>query len=365
MFAEAIPPRYHFVFLMLPGCSLLALTAAIETLRVANYATGDDIYRWTLASLDGQAVAASSGMLLANAIALRDAGPATAVFVCAGDHVERATTPDLLAALRQLARSGTTLGSLCTGGYALARAGLLDGHQAAIHWENLPVLRETFPRVHFTDQLFVIDRDRLTCSGGVAPLHLMLHVVRSQLGPAIAPQVSRLLCLERIRGAADMQYVPLRSKVGTGQGLLLQAAELMQNHVEDPLQITDIASCVGVSKRQIERLFRRYVGQAPSRYYLELRLRVARELLQQTTIAATQVALACGFRSHPHFSKCFSQQFGHSPNTERKRPAPATRQPARHALNQSQRPDIAPILVGAMRADLATLARQCNFASGN
>ena len=209
------------------------------------------------------------------------------------------------------------LGALCTGGYALARAGLLDRYRATIHWENLSALREEFPRVLISDQLFTIDRNRYTCSGGVAPLDLMLNLIETKLGTRIAQRVSEQFIVDRIRSDRDRQYVPLRAQVGVSHQSLIKVAELMEANIEKTLSLERIAKETGLSRRQIERLFKRHLNCVPKRYYLELRLKRARELLLQTAMPIMDITTACGFQSPPHFSKCYRKQFGYPPSVER------------------------------------------------
>jgi transcriptional regulator GlxA family with amidase domain len=206
---------------------------------------------------------------------------------------------------------------LCTGGYALAKAGLLDKYRATIHWENLSSLREEFPRILLNNQLFTIDRDRFTCSGGIAPLDLMLHLVKSNLGVRTAQLISEQFIVDRIRNDRDRQYVPLRAQVGAGHETLLHAAQLMEQNIEKPLSLDEIATATDLSRRQIERLFKRHLNCVPKRYYLQLRLRRARELLLHTSMPIIDVTAACGFRSTTHFSKCYHAQFGYPPSSER------------------------------------------------
>jgi len=307
----------RFVFLTLPNYTMIALASAVDALRMANRVTKRVAYEWVLATLDGEAAVASNGLAMAPTLALDLAGAADIVFVVGGIHVERAVTSELLAVLRRLARKHVPLGSLCTGGYALAKAGLLDKYKAVIHWESMSALREEFPRVTFSDQLFAIDRDRYTCTGGVAPLDLMMHIIKEQQGRDIAPVISEQFILDRIRNDQDRQHIPLQARVGLFHENLIEAAALMEANIEEPLSLDEIASLVGVSRRQIERLFKRYVGQVPTRYYLDMRLRRARELLLQTALSIMEIAVACGFQSPPHFSKCYRNLFGHTPSAER------------------------------------------------
>ena len=248
---------------------------------------------------------------------LADALNVDLVFVCGGVNVREAVSPALLTALRRLAAKRLPLGALCTGGYALAQAGLLDGYHATIHWENLSALREEFPRVLLSDHLFTVDRNRYTCSGGVAPLELMLNLIEEKLGPQVSARVSEQFIVERIRDASDRQYVPLRAQVGNVHRSVIAVASLMEANIENPLPLEQIARKSGLSRRQIERLFQRHVNCVPKRYYLELRLKRARELLVQTSMPVMAISTACGFKSPPHFSKCYRNHFGRAPTAER------------------------------------------------
>ncbi|MCF8159173.1 MAG: GlxA family transcriptional regulator [Polaromonas sp.] len=309
--------KRRFVFLTLPNYSFIALSSAVEALRMANRVTKQDVYAWTLVSLDGNPVAASNGLSLSPTVSIENMGPADIVFVCGGVNVEQTVTPALVATLRWLSQRHIALGSLCTGGYVLARAGLLDKYKAVIHWENMSSLQEQFPHVICSDQLFAIDRDRYTCTGGIAPLDLMLTIIKGHLGRDISPMISEQFILDRIRNDQDRQHVPLQARVGLFHENLIEAAALMEANIEEPLSLDEVAALVGVSRRQIERLFKRYVGEVPTKYYLDMRLRKARGLLLQTAMSVMEVAVACGFQSPPHFSKCYRNMFGYTPSAER------------------------------------------------
>ena len=313
----------RYAFLTLPNYSLIAVSNAVEPLRMANRLAQEAAFEWSILSLDGEPVTASNGLRLAPVGALEQVGRVDILFVCGGIDVRATVSPRLSTALRRLAEHGTPLGGLCTGGYALARAGLLDHYRATIHWENLSALREEFPRVLINDQLYTIDRDRYTCSGGVAPLDLMLRLIEEKLGGEIARLVSEQFIVERIRTDQDRQYVPLRAQVGVSHQSLIKVAQLMEANIEKPLSLDAIAKRTGLSRRQIERLFKRHLNCVPKRYYLEMRLKRARELLLQTPMPIMDITTACGFQSPPHFSKSYRNQFGHPPSAERQsRPRP-------------------------------------------
>ncbi len=307
----------RFAFLTLPNYSMIAVANALEACRMANYVAGLPVYRWELVTLDGTPVAASNGLTLAPTIRFDAASEHDVLLVCGGIDVRHATDRRLADTLRRLARTGRILGALCTGAFALAEAGLLDGYRCAIHWENLPAIREEFAGVTFVDDLYVIDRDRITCSGGVAPLDMMLALIEARLGRDIAAKVTDEFILPRARPATDRQVARLLATRGVRQKVLEQAARLMAEHVESPLAIDAIAQAAGVSTRQLERLFKSHLGLRPGWYYTSIRLDRARELLRLTDLSVTEIGVACGFQSPSHFSAAYARHFGRSPRVDR------------------------------------------------
>ncbi len=284
---------------------------------MANILSGRPLYEWSITSIDGQPTLASNGLQLSPGIPLESIRAVDILFVCGGVDVQDAVSPRLLSALRRFAERRVPLGALCTGGYALAKAGLLEKYRASIHWENLSALREEFPRIVLNDQLFSIDRDRFTCSGGIAPLDLMLHLVKAKHGARLSQLISEQFIVDRIRNDRDRQYVPLRAQIGVSHETLIRVAQLMEQHIEKPLSLDAIAAATELSRRQIERLFKRHLDCVPKRYYLQMRLRRARELLLQTAMPIIDITTACGFQSPPHFSRCYRAQFGCPPSAER------------------------------------------------
>jgi AraC family transcriptional regulator, glycine betaine-responsive activator len=314
---EAAPSKSHFAFLTLPQYSMIALTNAVEPLRMANSISGQPAYEWSIVSLDGAPVVASNGLTLSSTKSLASLGRVDILFVCGGVDVREGVSPPLLRALRRFGDSKTGLGALCTGGYALARAGLLDTYRATIHWENLSALREEFPRVMLSNQVFTIDRDRYTASGGIAPLDLMLHLIKGKLGARVAQLITEQFIVDRARNDRDQQFVPLRAQLGASHEGLIKVAQLMEEHIERPMSLDAIAAATRLSRRQIERLFKRHLDCVPKKYYLQMRLRRARELLLQTAMPIMDITTACGFQSPPHFSKCYRREFGCPPSAER------------------------------------------------
>jgi transcriptional regulator GlxA family with amidase domain len=311
-----------FAFVIIPRFSMMAFASAIEPLRIANRLSGRELYGWQVVSVTGGPVRASNGVLMMTDqtladVAIRPGRRAPTVVVCSGLGAEHVRDPQLFAWLRRADRTGAAIGALCTGAYLLARAGLLDGHRCTIHWENLPAFREDFPDIPVQADLFEVDRNRLTCSGGTAALDMMLHLIATEHGRELASKVSEQCIVDRIRSSFDHQRMPYRVRHGIHHPKLIGAIELMEANVEEPIDQDTLAGYVGLSRRQLERLFSKHLGRTPAQYYLELRLERARHLLYQTTMPIMDVAFACGFVSASHFSTCYRQMYGKTPRAER------------------------------------------------
>ena len=308
----------HVGFVMLPEYTLSTFSNAVGILRMANRLSGKELYRWSLHSVGGQPAVSSAGLELTLDGGLDDASETNVILVCGGYSVKSHCDKPLLDGLRKMAKRKIPMGGICTGSYALAAAGLLDGYRCTIHWENLASLREEFPKLEISSSLFVIDRDRYTCSGGISSIDLMLSLVASIHGHQLVQQISEQFTCDRVRTEKDAQRAPLKYLIGASQPRLVEAVVLMENNIEEPLTLDEISNFVGISRRQLERLFNRYLHCAPSRYYLELRLYRARLLLLQTSIPVIDVAISCGFSTAPHFSKCYSDLYSKPPSSERR-----------------------------------------------
>jgi AraC family transcriptional regulator, glycine betaine-responsive activator len=305
--------------MLVPEFSMLAFSAALEPLRMANRLADRPLYQWEIIAETRDPVFASSGLAVTPEQTLEDIRDPDIVFVCGGLDIHRNTRKSHLSFLQRAAQRRIALGALCTGSYCLAKAGVLDGYRSTIHWENLASMREAFPNIVVTMEVFEIDRDRYTSSGGSAPLDMMLHVIAADHGQDLANAISEVFICERIRGRHDRQRIPLRTRLGTSQPKLMEAVALMEANIEEPMSLDELAHHAGLSRRQLERLFQKHLGCVPTRYYLELRLTRARQLLLQTSMSIVDVAFACGFVSAPHFSKCYRDYFGIPPRDERRR----------------------------------------------
>jgi AraC family transcriptional regulator, glycine betaine-responsive activator len=306
---------------LVPEFTMMPVTSAIEPLRLANRLSEKQLYKWTLHSLDGQPVAASNGILTMTNGDLESVPADAAVIVCGGLNIQHHTDKRLLSWLRKVSRRGIDIGAVCTGAHVLAEAGLLDGYRCTIHWQNLPGFTEAFPDIDVTGGLFEIDEDRFTSAGGTTALDMMLSLITTQHGPDMAAQVAETVLHSPIRHHSENQRLSLPARIGARHPKLVSIIEKMEENLEDPLSPSLLAKQAGLSTRQLERLFRRYLDRSPKRYYLELRLKKARSLLLQTDMSVINVALACGFSSPSHFSKCYRAYYGRTPYRERGVPA--------------------------------------------
>ena len=311
-------PR-RFTFLLLDRFTMLPFTAAIEPLRLANRAAGRDLYSWRLVGPGRDWATCSNGARVALDGGLDDTSPERddVVIACGGTEIAREATKPVLTWLRKQARGGATVGAVCTGAWVLAEAGLLDGRKATIHWENHDGFAEAFPQVDLYRSVFVNDGNRLTAAGGTSSIDMMLHLIAEAQGEALATEVADQMLHTTIRTNQDRQRLSIPTRIGVRHPRLAAVIARMEGNLEDPISPAQLAADAGMSTRQLERLFRRYLNRSPKRYYMETRLARARNLLMQTEMSIIEVALASGFSSPSHFSKCYRALYGGTPYRER------------------------------------------------
>lgn len=307
----------HFVFLLLENFSHLAFSCALEPLRIANLVSGRDLYRWSLASVDGISARCSNGSVTLVDRGLQPMGHADRLFVLSGIHVQQSTTPAVLNYLRREKATGTAMGAICSAAYVLARAGFLDGVKTAIHWEYHDLFAEEFPEVDLVRSIFVANQKYITASGGTAAADLMLHLIARQHGHDLSTAVADQMCYNAVREGTAAQRVSIQSRHGMRNDHLARAIAIVEARMEDPLAPCELADLLGISTRQLERLFGRYLNTSPKRYITEMRLHRARNLIVQSEQSITEIAMACGFNSTSHFSKVFRSHYGISPLAQR------------------------------------------------
>jgi len=310
-------PHRRFVFLLIEDYPLISFAAALEPIRLANRYSGQNSYAWLLASADGVSAVSSSGTVVKVDMGLDEVDRDDTIVVIAGVDVKARITKPIINWLRREARKGVTIGAVCTATQVLAEAGLLDGRRATIHWENHDGFEEEFDQIELVKSVFVVDGNRFTCAGGMAAIDLMLRYVATDLGQELANTVADQLIYSAIRTEQDSQRLSIPTRIGVRHPKLATVIQKMERHIEDPISPAHLAREVGMSARQLERLFRRYLNRSPKRYYMELRLQKARNLLMQTDMSVINVALACGFTSPSHFSKCYRAHYDTTPYRER------------------------------------------------
>jgi len=321
---DAAPARVpgepvQIAFLLIPQFSMMAFSAAIEPLRSANRMSERRLFEWTLVSVDGKEVAASNGIRIAVHRPLDELKKAGVLVVCAGlEPAQFKSNHRIHHHLRRLARHGSMVGAISSGSFVLADAGLLNGRRCTVHWEYDDLFRSKYPALKVTRDLYVVDRDVFTCSGGTAALDMMLHFVSEAYTPEIAVAVAEQFIHPQIRRQQDHQRLDMHTRYGIDSTKLIAIITLMERAVENPLDIREIADRVGISTRQVERLFREQVGASPKAFYVKLRLVRARTLLRQTINPILAVAVECGFGSTSHFCHAYKRVFGIAPTDERR-----------------------------------------------
>jgi AraC family transcriptional regulator, glycine betaine-responsive activator len=307
----------RFIFLVLENATLLSFSCAIEPLRIANRVAGKVLYKWMIAAEDRGGVSFSNGLRVVPDMGLEELDRDDVLLVCGGVKIQSSSTKGALNWLRREARRGVTVGGICTGAWAVARAGLLEGRSCTIHWENRDSFAEEFPEVWLTDRIYVIDGNRCSSAGGSASSDMLLKMITDDHGPDLAAQVADQMIYTTVRTERDEQRLSIPTRIGVRHPKLASVIRLMEQKIEEPESPAELATSVGISTRQLERLFRRYLNRSPKRYYMELRLQKARHLLLQTDMSVINVALACGFTSPSHFSKCYRTYFRTTPYRER------------------------------------------------
>ena len=298
--APAAAPR-RFVFVLLDNFTLLSFASALESLRIANRMLGRTAYTWMLIGEGGTRIRCSAGTEFQLDSDLTDLTRDDVVVVCGGVDVQKSTTKKVISWLRREARKGM----------------LLDGKRATIHWENQDSFAEEFEEVDLTKSVFVVDGNRFSTAGGIASIDLMLKLIATDHGEELANLVADQFIYSSIRTDQDTQRLSVPTRIGVRHPKLSRVIQMMESHIEEPISPSVLARDVGMSTRQLERLFRRYLTRSPKRYYMELRLQKARNLLMQTDMSVINVALACGFASPSHFSKCYRAHYDTTPYRER------------------------------------------------
>lgn len=310
--------RQRINLLLIDTFAMVPFVGVVEVMRLANRLSGEALYEWTCLSVTGESATACNEMPIEVKAKYTDAPSCDMLIVCGPHEPYLFHDKQVFNWLRKMNAPGRLIGAVDTGSYLLARAGLLKDYRCTLHWENIPGFVEEFPQLVVSRELYEVDRERLTCAGGTAAMDMMLQVVRDHHGQELAAEIADVFIHSGIRHSKEPQRMDLCFRTGINHPAVLEAIELMEANLEQPLLASELADIVGVSKRQLERLFRRYLDITPSRHYLNLRLHRSQQLLQQTGLPVIDVAIACGFTSAGHFSQSFRALFQQSPREARR-----------------------------------------------
>ena len=307
-------PQKRVAILVLPSFSNLTLAAVMEPLRAVNRQAGRTLFTWSLLTEEGRPIASSSGLRISPDRSIAEAEPFDWLLVVASFDAESGASPKIRQFLRRAARQGALIAGMESAAYVLALAGVLDGHRATTHWEDLQDFTERFPAIEVVPNRFVIDRRRVTSGGYLPSLDLMLEMLRREFGLGLSLAVSSAF-IYRARDTGD-EPQPM---VATGRLGALDAAA----------QAAAIADRIGFSPRELQRRFVASLGTSPKKYYLELQLVLARRLLEHADMPVVEIAAGCGFASGSAFARAFRARFGINPSDFRQRSLEQHRKPSK------------------------------------
>jgi AraC family transcriptional regulator, L-arginine-responsive activator len=302
----------------LPPVSMSGVGPIVDALNLANEIDGRALYRWRMVSWNGRPVPLSGGAQWPADDTFGDALACDWLIVVTERYQQFADYRLFLASLARVGQRTPLVTGIHHGIWWLAMAGQLQGYRVAVNWETYQQFAEQFERTIVTQHIYEIDRDRATCAGGQATLDFMLAMIGRDHGPELAERIADALGASTLRSGDERQRIPFVTAPGERHPRLNDALLLMEANIEDPLTTDEIAELVGVSRRQLERLFRQYLSAMPSKYYLGLRLAKARSQLQRTSKSVVQISLACGFSSAAHFSNAYRERFGVTPREDRR-----------------------------------------------
>jgi len=309
-------------FFLLADFSMMSFSAALEPLRMANRMSGEDLYEWHIYGINDQTVYASNSLPFTPTRQMSDVENLTTLIVVAGIGAQNVEDENLFCWLRTIARKGIAIGSTSTGSLILAKAGILKNRTCTIHWENKEGLAEQFIDLNVTSELYEIDRNIMTCSGGLAGLDMMLHLIAIKHGDKLSKDIAEQSIHPVIRPAHEKQRMDLQLRHQIRHPRLLRALELMRANIEEVFTCKEIGGLVGLSSRQLERLFADQLGVSPATHYMNLRLERSQQLLQQSTLSILQISTACGFSSTTYFARCYRKRYSRTPREERRFIAP-------------------------------------------
>ena len=311
------PKPSEIVILVVPKYSQLTLAALVEPMRMANTVADRTLYNWKLCSDGREEVVSSSGFVLAVGQDISEIKTCDALFVVSSYEARQFASSRIASFLRRIARSSALIGGLDAAPYILAEAGLLDGHRATTHWDDLADFQERYPRIDVVSERYVVDRRRATTSGSLPSFDFTLEFLRQRHGLVLAMNVSGNFLYDQARPGSEPQFMIATSRIAARHPKIAKVIKLMEQSLQAPLTMEEIAASVGLSERSLLRRFRETLNVSPHQFYRELRLDVGRRLLDNSDLSVTEVALSCGFDSRGAFTRAFKGAFGRSPSKHR------------------------------------------------
>ncbi|MFT5657092.1 MAG: transcriptional regulator GlxA family with amidase domain [Gammaproteobacteria bacterium] len=304
--------------MLIDGFPLIPFSCAVEALRTANRLSDSRLFEWQFFAPDSRSVESNIGVTIPT-LPLSEAKDLKTLIICAAEDSQNFNDTTTLKLLKKFDKQGVNLGTVSWGSFILARAGLLDHSRSTIHWEKIPLLKETYPQLDVAFTLYEIDKKRFTCSGGTAALDMMLKLIENQHGRGLAQKISQYYHHDRIRTNIDSQQMASRLDLAMNAPKLIDVINVMEANIEEPLALTAIAKRCNLSLRQIERLFHKHRSLTPSQFYLTLRLSHAKQLLLNTNRSVIDISIATGFETQSYFSYSYNKLFGSTPRSHRTR----------------------------------------------
>ena len=308
--------------LIFPGFPMACLTSMIEPLRAANEISETEAFGWKLISEEGERVRSSADVWFEPDMALNDVEDLDQIYLLSAPSSIFANPTVANGKLRKLERHGMVMGAISGGIFPLARSGLLHDHLTSVHWCYAAAFEAEFPKLEKTDEVIAIDRRRSTASGAAAAFDLALHLIEDTLGPEVATEVACWFQHPLVRGQGVIQKVPTANSISTDDMLppmVRDAVALFNSHIEDPINVADVANAIGMSVRQLERMFKKSTGQSPHHYYRAIRMKVARQLVLYSKDSMKDIALAVGYASTATMNQNYEEVFGIHPTVDREK----------------------------------------------
>jgi len=315
--ASPNPKPYRIGLLLIDGFALLSYASITEPLRVANLLSGQSLYQVEPIPVAGATARSSGGVLVPASTVMAEAQGHDLILVIAAGDPFAFDDKETMHWLANLQRRNILLGGVSGGPVLLAQAGLMTGYRLTLHWEHAAALRQRHSDLLVERSLYVIDRDRLTCAGGTAPLDLMHALIMRQHSAQLARDVSDWLQHTDVRPAGGAQRAGIVERYGVHNAALLSAIEMMETHLADPLDLKSLSEVVGVGERQLIRLFDTQLGASPMEFCRRLRLERGRLLLRQSGLSVSEIGRIVGFSSSAHFATRYRVLYGHTPSAER------------------------------------------------